>query len=707
MATTIPMLAPDGTSGEIPAARMQDAIKAGFKPAVEMLAPDGKTKGYIPFDRGADAAKAGFKLSAPEANLAGEGVYAMWDDAGHKLAVPYSHVPIVRAQGYQFDTNADQTGMTPGQRFQKDSATGLEPRGGWTNGDVFRGAVAGVKNMFMHPLDTVAAMGQPFVASGMAPGGMYPTAGPGRAGDMQASAEAQQQAEEGQRGAAKFIGENPAYALGGVAGPAIVTAGVAEAAPRIAPMVADVAGNASRTMLAGDVNAPIPGTDLTPAARYESMKAMGLQPNAAEATNSTPLNIAEKVNQNSLTAARTYADARASNLTALKEYTKDLLNSMSTKGAEEGGAAVQQGLRNAQVKLQNDAAQGFSQLDEAMGSRKLSGQTLQQTAKNIYDSYADYAGEHPALVPKEAWKIVRDLARADNGFESRPMSFPEVHQLRSDLLEMVRTNPDIVKNQAGGWLQRLADAADQTMTSGATGLNPEGTRIFRDANQAWADMKGTYDNPSHSFYQAVRTQSPSTLLNGIQQTPEIARMLQEALGPEGIGPIQRGVAEKALGTTKEGGFNFKTFQGQWNKLRDYRKALFTPEQMQQLEDIGNAGTVLHEDANPSGSARLGQGIAEGAEALRSVTNPRELLGNLAYHGAQYGLGKLMNNPAFVDWLMKGRGFSPIRDAPAVRTSGAFSAFSDKDRTGPLGQPNFYSDEYLRMKAELDAANAKQ
>ncbi len=119
MATMVPMLAPDGTSGDIPAARMQDALKAGFKVATEMTAPDGKTLGYIPFDRAADAAKAGFKLSSPEANPTGEGVYSMWDDAGHKLAVPYSHVPIVQAQGYKFDTNADQTGFTPGAAIPK------------------------------------------------------------------------------------------------------------------------------------------------------------------------------------------------------------------------------------------------------------------------------------------------------------------------------------------------------------------------------------------------------------------------------------------------------------------------------------------------------------------------------------------------------------------------------------------------------------
>src|SRR5258706_13574422 len=60
MATTVPMLAPDGSTGDIPADRVQDAVSAGFKKAIPMTSPDGKT-GYIPEDRAPDALKAGFK----------------------------------------------------------------------------------------------------------------------------------------------------------------------------------------------------------------------------------------------------------------------------------------------------------------------------------------------------------------------------------------------------------------------------------------------------------------------------------------------------------------------------------------------------------------------------------------------------------------------------------------------------------------------
>jgi hypothetical protein len=611
----------------------------------------------------------------------------------------------------------------------------------------------------------------------------------------------------------------------------------------------DWAANKAKGAIAGDVNAPIAGNeaDLTPAQRYVSMKAMGMKPNAAEATNSAPLKGAQWLNEDSLFAAPTYTKARAENLAALNRFTNEklvaaspqptdaglatvqnsllrmqdanqaehvaqvsrILDHASPLGPEEGGAAIQQGLRNAQTGLQNDAANGFSELDKAVGNRKLSGMTIQQTAKNIYDANADYFAKHPSLVPTQAWKLVKDLAGADTEFQSRPMSFGEVHQLRSDLLELVRTNPDIVKNQAGGWLQQLADAADQTMTRSAGGLNPQGTQIFRDANEAWANMKGTYDNPSHPFYQAVRTPAPSTLVKGIGQTPEMAKTLQSALGPEGIGPIQRGVAEKLLGTakeggydfknfqanwnklpqpyrealftpgqisqfedlanrtannpfydpqnvlykianardpstvlnlvktpeavdalksvlgpedmgpiqrgvaenllrtTKEGGYNFKTFQGQWNKLSDaYKNKLFTPEQIKEFDDIGNAGTVMHEDVNPSGSAHMGQKMFEMGEAggtlIPAVTgHPLPLAATIAYHAAQYALGKRMNAPTFVDWLMRDQEAAPA--AAASTASRMIPAAVMGGTTGPLEQPNYYSDDYLRSKAAFDAA----
>lgn len=79
MATTVPMLAPDGTSGDIPSARVQDALKAGFKPAAPMVSPDGKN-GYIPIDQVGNARNAGFKDQEQQQP-------GFWENLGHTLGI--------------------------------------------------------------------------------------------------------------------------------------------------------------------------------------------------------------------------------------------------------------------------------------------------------------------------------------------------------------------------------------------------------------------------------------------------------------------------------------------------------------------------------------------------------------------------------------------------------------------------------------------
>jgi KTSC domain-containing protein len=66
---TVPMLAPDGTPGDIPHARVQDAVKAGFKLGTELTAPNGQV-GIVPMDRVHDAINAGFVLKGASAGSA-------------------------------------------------------------------------------------------------------------------------------------------------------------------------------------------------------------------------------------------------------------------------------------------------------------------------------------------------------------------------------------------------------------------------------------------------------------------------------------------------------------------------------------------------------------------------------------------------------------------------------------------------------------
>jgi hypothetical protein len=62
-ATTTPMFGPDGSLGDIPSERVNDAVKAGFKIGQDLLSPDGRT-GTVPLDSVHAALQKGFKLKS-------------------------------------------------------------------------------------------------------------------------------------------------------------------------------------------------------------------------------------------------------------------------------------------------------------------------------------------------------------------------------------------------------------------------------------------------------------------------------------------------------------------------------------------------------------------------------------------------------------------------------------------------------------------
>ncbi len=57
----VTMIAPDGTAGQIPQEKVNDAATAGFKLGIDLISPDGKV-GTVPVNNAHDALKAGFKL---------------------------------------------------------------------------------------------------------------------------------------------------------------------------------------------------------------------------------------------------------------------------------------------------------------------------------------------------------------------------------------------------------------------------------------------------------------------------------------------------------------------------------------------------------------------------------------------------------------------------------------------------------------------
>jgi hypothetical protein len=429
--------------------------------------------------------------------------------------------------------------------------------------------------------------------------------------------------------------------------------------------------NATRSVLAGDVHAPITPGGITPLERYGSARAMGVNLDAADATNSGPLKIVKKVNENSLLGSNIYDQTKAANATALSDSTSKILKSMYNGDRESGGITVQNALKRNQQGLQSTATEGFQSLPQNIPLPGL--EDVGKAAQKMAQDNAAYQDLFPSLKPNKAMSVVGDVGglgpqppapiklspfvdesgqaipSAKQPPPPAPKSFATGQQLRSDLLEFRRNNPDIVAGQGDAMVGQLAGGVDDALTGASAHLTPDQLQTFRDSNAKWADMKSTYDDPSNPLYHAVRTDNPSQLYSGIgPKTPEMVRNLEERLGPN-IAPLRRGAVEGALKTTNDGSPNFKNFGTNLNRLpADYRSALFTPAQQEMLGHLQNTSNVMGQDFNPSGSAKLGQKIGEaGMLGSAVVGHPAGLLPL-----AQYPIARLMNSPDAVDWLMR-------------------------------------------------------
>lgn len=493
--------------------------------------------------------------------------------------------------------------------------------------------------------------------------------------------------------------ENDAHKYGAV--PALLGLGTDIIAPTAASKAIAAIPHLPNTLLRNPLtrsaDTPLPGTITTPRLRYQAAQRLGVNLDAADATGSPILQQVKNLNENSLTAAPTYGRAKAANLGAVDSATDNILNQMSPHDRTTGGTILQNDLRANHAGLQANATAGFDSLPQGIAIPGL--EEVGKTAQDIARENSAYQQQFPSLKPTKAMNVVGDVGGlgpkppppvrlspfVDEGGQPipssiqaptrQPASFGTGQKLRSDLLDFTRNNPDIVQNQGNGFIQRLAGQTDDALTNASSSLTPEQLETFRAANSYWKDMKGTYDSPSSPYYSAVRPVGaggvdPAKLSSGFgSQTPNFVTDLKSRVSPEGMGALQRGVAEKALGSAPGGGYNFQTFPRKFRSLpEDYAGELFGDHALR-LNDLADTTHALNRDFNPSGSGRLNLKNAEMGEGGAAVGGaflgrPEALLATGAYHAAQYGTAKLMNSPAFVKWLMT----TPEESAaPALKT----------------------------------------
>jgi hypothetical protein len=353
------------------------------------------------------------------------------------------------------------------------------------------------------------------------------------------------------------------------------------------------------------------------------------------------------------------------NVSALDQWGSDYLNKFSNYSGENAGARIQDSLKNDYAQRKNSASQEFEDLDKRVGPNTIDGtQTVEAEAVKIRDAMKPYYERHPELVPRQAWSIIEDLAERPtvtaNGKQvaakSNNFSWSELHQLRSDLMDIYRNNPDLVKSRADSWLQQMVKTIDDTMTGAASQLSPADKWQFRAANETWENIKQTYDNPAHPLYHAVRAQQPSQVTNMLlnMKAPEFARQMKSVLGPE-FGDLQRAAAERILGQDRTGaGYDFKSMPGRLKKYDPaYLHDLLGPQAARDLSMMSRTGMTVTRDINPSGTAKVGQKIGEmGAlgtgAGLAIAGHPLPLALELGGLGAERLAAKGINSPRMVD-----------------------------------------------------------
>ncbi len=434
-------------------------------------------------------------------------------------------------------------------------------------------------------------------------------------------------------------------ALGGAG--EVVGQGVSALAPGVIAAVKDPV-DAVASMFRGNINEPVaPGSPLTYLQRFKAAKNVGVNLDAADASGSPILVSGKRVNRDSFAGTSTYDRATAANLNALDQTATNYADDMSSLSRQDGGGLLKQELATDHAGLRNGATKDFQTLHYLTGGAPVPGASaVGATARGILDQNAPFWEKYPSLKPSNAVSALRDLSKVGD-----TATYPELQRLRSNTFELSNANNDLIKDEGTAMLQRMTGTLDDTITD--DGLTPEQTIIFRSGNAKYRNAKENYDSPSSPLYHAVRTDNPDTLPASLtsgpgKQTVSTLQNLRPRIGEDGVGVLQRHVYENALGSTNDGGYNFKGFGSRLNKLPDdYRAELFG-DKNDRLNDLATTSNLLSRDLNPSGSAKQLQKVGEASLFAGALSHP---LG-AATAALQYPLARLINSPRFVEAIMR-------------------------------------------------------
>lgn len=400
----------------------------------------------------------------------------------------------------------------------------------------------------------------------------------------------------------------------------------------MAPLAAETAMRVPelvRSTLAGDINAPLPdGSGHTPATRFARVKTLGVQPNAADATNSGILNAVRAGTEKTAAGAPVYARTHGANMSALDNAQAGIANDFSTVDPLTAGTGIQTKLQQpflaaddaaakagvaaqnaaddfitsrspltgeqARLKQQANLQANQQQLETTGGQQEQAIRSLvgdqpassldpmRSTARTIQAQNAPADKLVPGLAQKQTGSILQSFANM--GADGSKPTIGDLLDLRTRLLDAKGNNNELVSGLADRDIERMIGAVHQTIDqSMPTGASAD----WQNANAIWRDMKETYDTPSSPYYSAVRGNSPQALTQGIGGTSPAAIAEMKARGAD-LGIVQRGNAEKLLGSTKDGQYDLGGFGKRLYQMpEENRLSLFGNDDNEKLQKLAS------------------------------------------------------------------------------------------------------------------------
>jgi hypothetical protein len=269
--------------------------------------------------------------------------------------------------------------------------------------------------------------------------------------------------------------------------------------------------------------------------------------------------------------------------------------------AEAAGEHLQDAAESARSTLKNSVNQAYDQVRQQ--GANLSGDV--QTPLHELINQEINPGGNAVYKTTAARTAMQDIEQmlTDPALQGKA-SIESLRNLRTNLLEKANDYGTNALSDSGQRIYKLAAAkVDQAIMQGAQGTPFEGT--FREAGAQNAKLQTLYNTKGSPLYRILNTADPAQVTDGILNRSSVHET--EALRSEGIdlGPVAR----QAVQDIVNGGFR-ATSSGLGGYPDTFLRSLLGPDATKELYLKAEIARRLAQNYNPSGTAKVGLGVAQ-------------------------------------------------------------------------------------------------